>query len=61
MVAILQMREGRLHPARNLENPIEPSYNWVRGHAVSHAVENALNMSMGFGGVNSAVCLQRFH
>jgi malonyl-ACP decarboxylase len=61
MIAVLlQMKAGRLHPARNLDNPIEPSYNWVRGQAVSHPIENALNMSMGFGGVNSAICLQRF-
>jgi malonyl-ACP decarboxylase len=62
MIAILlQMNAGWLHPARNLDYPIEPAYNWVREQAVHHRIENALNMSMGFGGVNSAICLQRFH
>lgn len=61
MIAILlQMRAGRLHPTHNLENPIERSYNWVRHQAIPHSIENALNMSMGFGGVNSAICLQRY-
>ena len=61
MIALLlQMKEGRLHPTRNLENPIDSSFNWVGGKAVSHAMENALNLSMGFGGVNTAVCLQRY-
>lgn len=61
MIAILlQMQAGRLHPTLNLENPIEPSCNWVGREAISHRVDNALNLSMGFGGVNSAVCVQRY-
>jgi malonyl-ACP decarboxylase len=60
MIAILlQMKEEKLHPTRNLENPIEPSYHWVQHQAISHRIENAINLSMGFGGINSAVCLQR--
>lgn len=59
IAVLLQMQAGRLHPSRNLHNPIEPSRNWVRQHAVDHDIQNALNLSMGFGGVNSAVCLQR--
>jgi malonyl-ACP decarboxylase len=60
MIAVLlQMKEGKLHPTRNLENPIEPSFKWTGSHAISHAIENALNLCMGFGGINTAVCLQR--
>lgn len=55
----LQMREGRLHPTRNLEHPIDDSFNWVGGEAKTHRIDNALNLSMGFGGTNTAVCLQR--
>jgi malonyl-ACP decarboxylase len=58
IAVLLQMKQGQLHPTRNLDNPFEPSYNWVRDQAVPHTIENALNLSMGFGGVNSAVCLQ---
>lgn len=56
---LLQMQRNALHPTKNLENPIDGSYNFVRVQAEPHAIENALNLSMGFGGVNSAVCLQR--
>ncbi len=60
MIAILlQMKEGALHPSRNLENAIDDTCNWVRQHVVRHNIKNALNLSMGFGGVNSAVCLQK--
>jgi malonyl-ACP decarboxylase len=59
IAVLLQMEKGQLHPTRNLENPIEPSFRWVGDEAVSHTIENALNLSMGFGGVNTVVCLQR--
>lgn len=57
---LLQMRAGRLHPTRNLEDPIDPALRWVGTEAVPHDIDHALNLSMGFGGVNSAVCLQNF-
>jgi malonyl-ACP decarboxylase len=56
---LLQMKEGRLHPTRNLDNPFETSYNWVRGEATTHHINNAINLSMGFGGINTAICIQR--
>ncbi len=59
IATLLQMKQSELHPSRNLDNPIESSCNWVRQHSVSHGVEHALNLSMGFGGVNSAICLQK--
>ena len=60
LIAImLQMRAGKLHPSRNLENPMDAGFRWVGAHAVDHTIERALNMSMGFGGINTAVCLQR--
>ena len=60
LIAImLQMRAGRLHPTRNLENPFDDGFRWVGASPVDHAIERALNMSMGFGGINTAVCLER--
>lgn len=56
---LLQMREGQLHPTRNLDHPIEPGLNWVGDQGLPHRIGHALNLSMGFGGVNTAVCLQR--
>jgi malonyl-ACP decarboxylase len=61
MVAVLlQMEEGRLHPTRNLVNPIESSFRWIKDRIFPHRIENALNLSMGFGGVNTAICMQRY-
>lgn len=59
IAVLLQMEERRLHPTRNLDSPIDPSFDWIGREAVSHTIENALNLSMGFGGVNTAVSLQR--
>ncbi len=56
---LLQMRAGRLHPTRNLDDPFEADFAWIRDNAEPHAIGRALNMSMGFGGVNTAVCLER--
>jgi malonyl-ACP decarboxylase len=59
VATVLQMRAKRLHPTRNLDDPIDASYNWVRHRSVHHTIERGLKMSMGFGGVNSALCLER--
>ncbi len=57
--ALLQMREQVLHPCGNLESPVDPCFNWVLSDAEAHHIRNALCLSYGFGGLNSAVCLQR--
>jgi malonyl-ACP decarboxylase len=59
IATLLQMREGRLHPTRNLQNPIDPDMKWVGSSAVEHRIEHALTLSMGFGGMNTALCWQR--
>ena len=61
IATLLQMQAGRVHPTRNLEDPIDPTLNWVRDQAVDHPIENALTLSMGFGGINTALCWQRHH
>jgi malonyl-ACP decarboxylase len=58
VATLLQMRAGRLHPTRNLLNPIDPSLRWVGERSVSHSIQHALSISIGFGGINTAVCLQ---
>jgi len=60
IATLLQMRESKLHPAKNLEEPIDTSFNWVKGEAVAHTIKNAISLSMGFGGINTAICLQRY-
>ncbi|ETX03757.1 MAG: polyketide beta-ketoacyl:ACP synthase (plasmid) [Candidatus Entotheonella factor] len=59
IATLLQMREARLHPTRNLEKPIDPSFNWVREQAIDHKIVSALKLSMGFGGINTAVCINK--
>lgn len=54
----LQMRAGRLHPTRNLDDPVAPDLNWVGAQARTQPVGLAVSLSMGFGGFNSAVCLR---
>ncbi len=60
IATLLQMRAGRLHATRNLDHPIDPSFNWVREQPVAHPMVNALTLSMGFGGINTALCLQKY-
>ncbi|MCQ4163479.1 beta-ketoacyl synthase N-terminal-like domain-containing protein [Tahibacter harae] len=54
----LQLRAGRLHPTRNLDDPVAPGLNWVGAQARQQSVRWAVSLSMGFGGFNSAVCLR---
>lgn len=60
VATLLQMRAGQLHPSRNLEQPIDMDFEWVGERAASHRIERALTISVGFGGINTALCLQRF-
>jgi malonyl-ACP decarboxylase len=61
IATLLQMRAGRLHPTRNLANPIDATFNWVTDTSAEHQIENALTLSMGFGGINTALCWQRHY
>ncbi|HEX8617960.1 MAG TPA: beta-ketoacyl synthase N-terminal-like domain-containing protein [Thermoanaerobaculia bacterium] len=61
IATLLQIESGRLHPTRNLEHPIEPAMKWVSSEAIEHQIEIALTMSMGFGGINTALCWERRH
>jgi malonyl-ACP decarboxylase len=58
IATLLQMKSARLHPSRNLDEPIDRNLNWVKNQPVSHTIKNALCLSMGFGGINTALCLQ---
>lgn len=59
LIAILiQTTAGTLHPSRNLDNPIDPSFLWVGPAAEEHKIHRALSLSYGFGGINTAICLE---
>lgn len=57
VASVLQMRKSKLHPTRNLVNPIDTSFRWVKENAIYCTVNHAINVSIGFGGINTAVCL----
>ncbi|UED75682.1 beta-ketoacyl synthase N-terminal-like domain-containing protein [Brevibacillus sp. DP1.3A] len=59
IAVLLQMRNSRLHPTRNLELPVDESFNWVKEQFVPYSISRALCLSMGFGGMNTAVILQK--
>jgi malonyl-ACP decarboxylase len=60
IATLLQMKAERLHPTRNLEHPIDPELNWVRDEPIDARIKHALTLSMGFGGINTALCWQRY-
>ena len=57
-VTLMQMRAGRLHPTHCLDDPIDPELRWVRGQPQACQVRNALSLSFGFGGINTAIVLR---
>jgi malonyl-ACP decarboxylase len=60
VATLLQMREQRLHPTRNLVDPVDASFAWVRQESLPFAFETAVSLSMGFGGLSSAICLRKW-
>ena len=61
IATLLQMQSGRLHATRNLDHPIDDDFRWVREQPLDHAIGNALTLSMGFGGTNTALCWEGPH
>lgn len=61
VVAVLvQMATSTLHPSLNLVEPISDVFSWVRQEAEGFSIKRALKTSMGFGGMNTAVCLENY-
>lgn len=58
IATILQMKASQVHPTRNLETPIKPELKWVYDKSLSHNIAHTLNLSIGFGGINTAICLK---
>lgn len=59
IATLIQMKQRRLHPTLNLERPIQAGHRWVGSGGEPHVIQKAVKLSFGFGGVNTAVCLQR--
>ena len=58
-ITLLQMQADALHPSRNLDEPLDPNFNWVGATSVSHRMNHALSLSFGFGGINTALLFAR--
>lgn len=59
VATLLQMRRGRLHPTRNLREPLDPAFAWVAAVPREMRIARSLSLSMGFGGLNTALCLSQ--
>ncbi len=59
IATLLQMKESTLHPTRNLEHPLTPLF-WAHEQPVYHNIKRALCLSFGFGGTNTALCLENY-
>jgi malonyl-ACP decarboxylase len=59
VATMLQFEADELHPCLNLEGPINPSFDWVKSRRKSAGVRNSLNLSFGFGGINTALVLSK--
>lgn len=56
VATLLQLHAGQLHPTRNLQDPIDAGVGWVRAEPAATKARRALSLSMGFGGINTALC-----
>jgi malonyl-ACP decarboxylase len=58
LIAVLvQMHQGRVHPNRNLENPIDTRCQLVKATAEAATIRLAMSNSFGFGGINSSLVI----
>nr|WP_319633449.1 beta-ketoacyl synthase N-terminal-like domain-containing protein [Janthinobacterium sp. FT14W] len=58
IATLLQMKEALLHPSRNLQEQIASPCELVREQAVAHRIARAIKLSFGFGGINTALCME---
>lgn len=58
VATLVQIEASRLHPSRNLETPLDDTLNFVGATARTHKIRHALCLSYGFGGINTALCIQ---
>lgn len=59
IATILQMREGFVHPNRNLEEPIRDDLRFCGEEAVAQRINIAMSNAFGFGGINTSLVLMR--
>lgn len=62
VVTVLSIRESRVHPTLNLENPLPESegLDIVTSNVRKIEIEHALSNSLGFGGHNATLCFRKY-
>jgi malonyl-ACP decarboxylase len=56
VATLLQMAEGRLHPTAHLQEFLDPNLRWAGPEALPADIRASLSLSVGFGGVSTALC-----
>ncbi|WP_459212144.1 beta-ketoacyl synthase N-terminal-like domain-containing protein [Aquimarina rhabdastrellae] len=59
IATVEQMRNGFLHPNKNLETPISNELQFCGGKYVDYQIDIALSNSFGFGGINTSIVLKK--
>lgn len=59
VASLIQMREGFLHPNRNLYKPICPSCRFVGAESQQAACKVVLSNAFGFAGINTSVVFRQ--
>jgi len=59
IATIIQMRQGFLHPNKNLDEPICNDLRFCGADAINHRIDIAMSNSFGFGGINTSIVLKR--
>lgn len=61
-VVLLSIRDSKVHPTLNLEDPLDEcaGLDIVSGGARTVDIEYALSNSLGFGGHNATLCFRKF-
>ena len=61
VITILSLRRGVLFPTLRLTDPIDAAaVDWLSGEPRSEAVSNAMTLSAGFGGSNTALVFGQY-
>jgi malonyl-ACP decarboxylase len=58
ITCIIQLKGGFLHANINLDNPINTRLNFVGKQAIRQNISQALSLSFGFGGINTAILIK---
>lgn len=59
IASLVQMKDGFMHPSRNLANPISGDIRWAGETAEPAEINYALSNSFGFGGISTSIVIKK--